>query len=225
MQFRHIYISLCIIIVGFICPWHLTAQDSAAAVKKAVYVHSSFYYDFPKSTGVSAGIDFVLKSKIKISRDKNGNQKITYRDLIMNADIGFYRYRFNNTGIFIIPSIGKRYSTLRPYYFEILAGAGLVKTFYDGIVYSVDDSGKLSEKNNFGRYYATANLSMVFGWDFEKSKQPAPFALQVKPVLWFQFPYNSFVLPHLALEVGFKYHFKNFNTTLKQKEIRIKWPQ
>ena len=222
MQYKRIYILSFIAAAGFICPLQLAAQDSLPSVKKTIFIHSAFYYDFPKSLGASAGVDFPLQSKIKITHDKNGKEKTHYRDFIVNADIGFYRYRFNNTGIFFIPSVGKRYSSQRPYYFEILLGAGLVRTFYDGIVYTVDENGKVDEKSYFGRFYATANIATTFGYDFEKSKQPKPFAIQVKPVLWFQFPYNSFMLPHLSVEAGVKYHFKNWTIKVKQKQMVAK---
>jgi hypothetical protein len=185
-------------------------------------LHASFYYDFPKSFGASAGIDFPFSSHVKTSNRKDGSKKIKYRDWIINADIGFYRYRFNNTGVFFIPSAGKRYASDGTHYFEWLAGAGIVRTFYDGIVYSVDNNGKVEEKSYFGRWYATANIAATCGWDFLKARTPKPFALQVKPVLWFQFPYNSFMLPHLSVEAGIKYYFKNFNTRVRQYSLTKK---
>jgi hypothetical protein len=212
-QFRHIFISAATFCFASVTD--LAAQDSNR-VQKPVFLHTSFYFDFPKSVGAAAGIDFPFSSKIKISSSKDGTKKIRYRDWILNADIGFYRYRFNNTGVFFIPSAGKRYSGEHPYYFEWLAGAGVVRTFYDGIVYSVDDNGKVQEKSYFGRWYATANIATTFGWNLAKAKNAKPVALQVKPVLWFQFPYNSFMLPHLSVEAGIKYHFKNFNTKIQQ---------
>ena len=219
MQKYRIYF-IAVILVCF-CNTVTKAQDSSHVIKP-LFLHNSFYYDFPKSFGASAGVDFVLHSKIKNKTSKNGLQKANYRDLIVNADIGFYRYRFNNTGVFFIPSIGKRYYGNRPHYFEILLGTGVVRTFYDGLVYEVDDNGKVSIKNYYGRFYAMADIATTFGWDFEKEKYPKPFALQVKPVLWFQFPYNSFKLPHLSIEAGVKYHFKNYNTHVKQKQINHK---
>lgn len=222
MRYRSIYILLSAMVIGIFHPQFLSAQDSLLLVKQPIFLHSSFYYDFPKSFGASAGIDFTIQSKIKSTINKVGKEKIRYRNLILNADIGFYRYRFNNTGVFLIPSIGKRYLSKQPYYFEILIGAGLVKTFYDGIVYTVDDNGKVSENNYFGRFYATANISAVFGWNFEHSKQAKPIAIQIKPVLWFQFPYNSFTLPHVSVEAGAKYHFKNWNNKVRQKQLKSK---
>lgn len=215
---RHIF--LFVTAVCFLIPAALTAQDSSKVVQQPVFLHASFYYDFPKSFGAAAGIDFPVSSKVKISYRKDGSKKIKYRDWIINADMGFYRYRFNNSGVFFIPSAGKRYASGSSHYFEWLAGVGVVRTFYDGIVYSVDDNGKVQEKNYFGRWYATANIATTFGWDLSTTKKAKPFALQVKPVLWFQFPYNSFLLPHLSVEAGVKYHFKNFITQVRQYSIK-----
>ena len=219
MQKKFNYIFLSVMAVCFSDLTKVAAQDSSKLVQQPVFLHTSFYYDFPKSVGASAGIDFPFSSKLKISNRKDGRKKIKHRDWIMNADIGFYRYRFNNTGVFFIPSVGKRYSGQHNYYVEWLAGAGIVRTFYDGIVYSVDDNGKVQEKSYSGRWYATASIATTFGWDLAKAKKPKPFALQIKPVLWFQFPYNNFMLPHLSVEAGIKYHFKNFNTNVQQHTV------
>jgi hypothetical protein len=218
MQQKINYRFLLLAAVFFLAVNRLVAQDSNL-VEKPVYLHTSFYYDFSKSFGASAGIDFPFSSKIKISYKKDSTKKIRYRDWIINADLGFYRYESNNTGVFFIPSVGKRYSREGCYYFEWLTGAGLLRTFYDGIVYSVDGNGKVNEENNYGRWYATLNIATTFGWDLSKSKKSSPIALQLQPILWFQFPYNSFLLPHLSLEAGFKYHFKNFNSKVRQHPV------
>ena len=198
---------------------NLKAQDSLQKVSKAVFVHGSFYYDYPQSFGFATGIDFPIHSKVKKFINKNGHETISNRDLIFSADIGFYRYQFNHSGLFFLPSIGKRYSGDGSYYFEMQLGMGVLRTFYDGIVYTVDNSGTIKVKNTFGRYYAVSSFAVVFGHDFENDHTSRPFTIQLKPSFWIQYPYNSYLLPHLSAELGFKYHFKNFNIKLKQKKI------
>ena len=72
-----------VFLLTVVCPYLLPAQDTVVKVSKPVFGHTSFYYDFPKSFGASAGIDFPLRSKLKISIDKNGKEKIRHRDLIL----------------------------------------------------------------------------------------------------------------------------------------------
>lgn len=196
------------------------AQDSLNKVNMAVYLHCSFFYDFPQSFGAAAGVDFPLRSKVIFTKNKTGEEKAKYRDLIIASDIGFYRYPFNNSGIYLFQSIGKRYHKEKPYYFEWLASIGLLRTFYDGIVYSVDNNGNVKILKDFGRYYATTGFTAVFGHNFERSIHPQPFAIDIKPSLWTQYPYNSFILPHFSVWLTFKYHFDRFRISVKQKQVK-----
>ena len=59
----------------------------------------------------------------------------------------------------------------------------------------------ISEAENFGYPHLMANLSLGFGWDFAKN--------DLAPVLYFlrlnafgEYPFNSFFLPHIALQTG-----------------------
>lgn len=219
MQNKSIKFLSLLFAAAFFVLQNLSAQDSLKVVKKTLFVHSSFFYDFPQSFGIAAGVDFPVSSKLKTTFSKNGKEKLSFRDLIIAGDIGFYRYRFNHSGLYFLSSIGKRYYDAGPYYFEMLLSIGVLRTFYDGRVYMVDDNGNIKEKKNFGRYYATSGLSFAFGHNFERSKKPRPFAIQAKPFIWIQYPYNSYLLPHLSAEFSLKYHFRNFNIRVKEKEI------
>jgi hypothetical protein len=207
------FILICLLIND------LFAQDSLYKVQLPVYIKGGFFYDFPQSVGFSGGIDFPFKRKLIASANDSNASSIKYRDWVFSADIGFYRYQFNQSGLFFSPSIGKRYSKTRPTYFEWLISAGFLRTFYDGQVYAVDGSGNVKELKYYGRFYAITGLSTVFGHNFEKNKRPKPFAIGIKPSLWFQYPYNSFILPHLSAELIFKYHFDNLNIVVKQNRM------
>jgi hypothetical protein len=210
---------LCLLIAICFTPFCANAQDSLVKVTMPAFLHASFFYDLPLSFGSFTGIDFPIKSKVFISVDRAGKKEIKYRDAIVASDIGFYRYDFNNTGLYFFESIGKRYYRQRPYYFEWMITVGFLRTFYDGIVYAVDDNGNVKQLHNYGKYYAVTGGTAVFGHDFLKAKKPKPFAIDIRPSLWFQYPYNSFVLPHLSASLTFKYHFQGMNITIKQKRI------
>ena len=197
----------------------LRAQDSLYKVRMPVFVRSSFYYDFPQSFGASAGVDFPARAKEIVTMDKNGETSLKYRDLIVAGDIGFYRYPYNNSGLYFFQSIGKRYHKNKPYYYEWLARIGLLRSFYDAIVYTVDANDNVRVLNNFGRYYLATGFLAVFGYDFERSKKPLPLAIDFRSYLWIQYPYNSFVLPHLSFELSFKYHIDKFNIAIKKNQV------
>ncbi len=214
-QFRFLF---NLFFMALLFSFRLSAQDSSYNLEMPIHISSSFFYDFPQSFGASGGVNFPIKSKIIIAQRKRGQEK-SYHDKILATDLGLYRYPFNNSGLYFFQSIGIRYYKSRPYYFEWLISAGVLRTFYDGIVYTVDANGGVHEKNNFGRYYATAGFSTVFGHDFQKSTSPKPFTMEIRPFVWIQYPYNSFILPHLSALFTFTYHFNKFNISVRQKRI------
>ena len=195
----------------------LSAQDSSYRVKMPWYVQASFFYDFPQSFGATASAEIPLKSKQIIKVFPPQQKEVKYRNLITTSTIGFYRYPFNHTGLFVSQAIGYRYYKNKPYYFEWLASIGLLRTIYDGTVYSVNNYNAVSILPNFGRYYATTGFTAVFGHDWARSSQPKPFAVDVRPSLWFQYPYNSFVLPHLSAQITFSYHLAHSYLSITQK--------
>src|SRR5665213_3547317 len=108
-----------------------------------VYTSAGFLYDFPQSFGATAGIALPLNyHNIFINKKRKEKQK--FRELLTKSEVGFYRYRFNNTSFFFQQSIGFRYQHKTPYFFEWMLSAGLLRTFYDGTVYKVSDDGAVS---------------------------------------------------------------------------------
>jgi hypothetical protein len=198
------------------------AGQKESKIEKPVFTSISFYYDFPQSMGASAGIDFPIKEKVKYCISGGKLKNIKFRNLLLSADIGFYRYPYNNTGIYFMPAVGMCYYKKNPFYFKWMATMGILRTDYDGIVYSVSANGNVKQIKNFGRYYATTGIATAFGEDFERASRPHPFAIEIKPSLWIQYPYNSFVLPHASIMLGVKYHFRNLNVFIKKKQKTIK---
>jgi len=184
-----------------------------------VYTSASFLYDFPQSFGATAGITLPLNYR-PVFINKKRKEKQKFRELFTISEVGFFRYRFNNTSFFFQQSIGFRYQHKTPYFFEWMLSAGLLRTFYDGAVYKVSDDGAVSTLKNFGRLYAISGVSVAFGFDFEKSSKPLPFTVSVEPSLWVQYPYNSFFLPHISTGLSINYHFPSFNIFVHQKNIR-----
>jgi hypothetical protein len=182
------------------------AQDSVVQMQKPVYIEASLLYDFPQSYGLTVAMNRPFRSVIK-NKVYHGKITSTQRDYFLEGGIGFYRYPFNHTGIFLFPLIGSR-SVHAFHYHQFAMGIGLLRTFYDGKVYEVERSGNVKELPLFGRYYAIANFSYAVGWQLKKPSLQR-FSIQAKPQLWLQFPYNSFMKPHLSFEFGVRYHFSN----------------
>ncbi len=197
----------------------VAAQDSSHHLSLPIFTSGALFYDFPQSFGAAAAIEFPFNSR-HIFINKKNRQKQRFREGVATSEVGFYRYPFNNTGLFLQQLVGFRYHKTKPYFFEWLLTVGALRTFYEGTVYSVSDAGAVSTLPHFGRWYAITGITTVFGHDWERSAKPKPLALSVQPSLWVQYPYNSFILPHLSLQVSVQYHFPSFKVSIRQKEIK-----
>jgi hypothetical protein len=196
---------------------NLNAQDSLIYKKFPIYIRGSFFYDFPLSFGGFTGVELPLSGKIVYRENQKGVKVKINREWLLSGDLGFYSYKYNNTGINYFQSIGKRHYRDRPWYFEWRASLGLLRTFYDGLVYSVDANGNVKELHGFGRWYALTGFSTGFGYDLERAKVQKPLLFEIQPSLWIQYPYNSFVLPHLSITLTCNYSIKGWNRNIKEK--------
>lgn len=191
------------------------AQDSITNTTRPVFVQAALLYDFPQSYGASAGatIPFASVARKKLPDTHTITKQ---KDYFISGTIGFYRYPYNYTGTYFFPSLGVHVSKASVQtYHEFAAGLGLLRTFYDGKVYKIDVAGNVRELQLYGRFYAVANFSYALGWQFRKPKL-AKWDIQLKPSLWLQFPYNSFIKPHIAAEAGIRYHFGDIKLRTKR---------
>ena len=193
--------------------------QAADSTSLPVYTSACFLYDFPQSFGATAGITLPLNYR-HIFINKKGKEKQKFRVLLTRSEAGFYRYRFNHTGVLFQQSIGFRYQHRTAYLFEWMLTAGLLRTFYDGNVYKVSDDGIVSTLKNFGRLYGITGMSVAFGLDLEKRSKPLPFTVSLQPSLWIQYPYNSYFLPHFSTRLLIGYHLPSFNMHVHQKTIK-----
>jgi hypothetical protein len=77
---------------------------------------------------------------------------------------------------------------------------------HGGDIYTVDDTGNVSEKPNFGRPHFMPSIKIgLLGWDFRK-KTNVPLRLNADIVGFGQYPFNSYMMPHLAIKIGGTYY-------------------
>jgi hypothetical protein len=211
---RQLNARICFLLVIILGHEIAVAQDSSKTASHPVFAEAMLLYDFPQSYGVTAGINLPLQSLVKSKIFKDGKKFTKYRDLIFGVNGGFYRYQYNYTGVFLTPFIGLRHFVRPSLYHETSFGLGILRTFYDGIVYKVDEAGNVSEEDLYGRFYATTSFSWAVNYLWRASHKSI-MAFQVKPVFWLQYPYNSFIKPHLSLAFGIKYQIAQRNIPIK----------
>jgi len=211
---RQMEALLCFLLI--IVPGHeiAIAQDSCKTASHPVFAEAMVLYDFPQSYGITAGINLPIQSFVKNKIFKGDRKSTTSREIIFGVNAGFYRYLYNYTGAFLTPFIGLRHYVHPCLFHETSFGLGILRTFYDGIIYKVDEAGNVTEENLYGRFYATTSFSWAINFLWHASKQSI-MAFQLKPMFWLQYPYNSFVKPHLSLAVGIRYQIAQRNVQIK----------
>ena len=206
VQILEIFCQSCSKKIVFLAMWtFFTMQGKAqdTSLTHPAFVQFSVLYDFPQSYGFTVGIDRPFVSVLKMNNGATKKQK----DFFVSLNAGCFRYPFNYTGILVLPSAGIRYFKKKHYYSELAISMGILRTFYDGTVYHVDNNGTVSQLPLFGRNYALTGISYAADWQIKK-RNSGFWTVQLKPVLWMQYPYDSFIKLHFSVEAGIKYAYK-----------------
>jgi hypothetical protein len=173
------------------------AQDSASLTPPN-YFHLLGLYDAPVSYGLNISRDFLLRPKSAQSYLPGRTQNKRW---VLTADLAAYRYPDNYEAVMLFGGAGFRLTHPNGSCSDLLIHAGLLRTFYEGIVYGLDANGQIRELSAFGRFYALTGISYARHWDINP-KAKRRVLLSVRPLLWTQYPYNSFLKLHLSLLAG-----------------------
>ena len=175
------------------------AQDSS----KGFFIHALATYDFPESYGGAVGICLPIRNNNHFITNTNGNFRV--KQFFYSLELNAFHYPYNSSNFSISLGTGIRKIHNLHYYQETYVFLGMLRTIYDGKVYKVNDYGMVEEKPGFGRNYALGGIAHSFNWVV--APLIPQLSLQVKPSLWFQFPYNSFMKTHVSIQAGFQYAF------------------
>ena len=122
--------------------------------------------------------------------------------------IGTYIHQRNHVGLFVNAGINWRHTFPIGYSMEFGLGLGYLHTWeHGGDTYIADDSGNVSVKSKFGRpnFMPTVKLGL-FGWDFRK-RTGIPLRINSDIIIFGQYPFNNYMMPHVALKTGVTYYF------------------
>jgi hypothetical protein len=182
------------------------AQDSLH-VNRSAYLYGLISYDFPEGVGFTMGTSIPFHAIIKEKEHKDSKTRISRKDEFISAELGGYHYPFANTSIILNAGIGIRYIKSAKHFTELSFIQGILRTIYDGKVYELDENGNIKEYILFGRSYLTSGFSYSLNWNLN-SRNSNLWFIQLKPSAWIQYPYNSFLKPHVSLQAGVSYRLK-----------------
>jgi hypothetical protein len=138
-----------------------------------------------------------------------GSEHSLNNAFIVSLGIGTYLHYRHHRGFFVYGIINWRKTFSFGYGMEYGFGLGYLHTWeHGGKTYVVDDYGNVREKNNWGRPSLMPILRLgVFNWDFRKNTN-MPLRLFYDIVIFGQYPYNNYIMPHIALKIGGTYYLK-----------------
>jgi len=186
------------------------AQDSLHIYRPAfLYVLTT--YDFPRSYGFMIGTCLPFHPIIKEKKYKDLKPRSSEKDEFISAESGGYRCPFAYSSIVVNAGIGIRYVKSAKHFTELSLNQGIVRTMYDGKVYELNPDGSIKERILFGRTYFTTGFSYSQNWSLNNRSSNLWF-IRLKPAAWIQYPYNSFLKPHISLQAGVGYLLKKHSS-------------
>jgi hypothetical protein len=141
---------------------------------------------------------------------------VSPKDEFISAELGGYHYPLAYSSIILNAGIGIRYIRSVKRFTELSFIQGILRTIYDGKVYELDEDGNIKEHMLFGRTYLTSGFSYSLNWGLSNRNSNLWF-IQLKPAAWIQYPYNSFLKPHVSLQAGVSYRLKKHSSLYSGK--------
>jgi len=190
-----------------------SAQDSTS--RRPVLLSAVATYDFAKSYGASFEISAPFHSIANQNHHESSSVR-THKDQFISLELGMNRRPFAYTTAYFNMGVGLRFNRCAKHFNEVSFEQGIQRTFYDGKVYQEQPDGSIKERTLFGRTYASSGLSCAQNWSISNRSGNAWF-IQLRPSIWIQYPYNSFVKPHFSLQAGLTYHLRDVSVHTRTK--------
>ena len=137
-----------------------------------------------------------------------GYENNFFRKFIFTASMGTRIHQRNHAGFFLSSGVDWRHTFGFGYSMEFGLGLGYLHTWvHGGKIYVVDDGGKVSSKSNYGRSHFMPSIKIgLIGWDF-RQKTNLPLRLNADIIAFGRYPFNNYMLPHVAIKLGGTYYF------------------
>jgi hypothetical protein len=120
--------------------------------------------------------------------------------LLLAGKAGAYFHYQNHTGVFLMIQSGQRFRLHKQLYFEHFLGVGYLHSFLNGgDAYYVNASGQVQKANDWGNPHFMPSISFGFSYNLGGK---VPTSVFIRPMLFWQIPFNQVSLLQYAFEVG-----------------------
>ena len=180
-------LQICSFIIIFYAK-SLQAQDTSLTTGRSA-VTGGYFGEVITHTGLFAGYEHNLMPR-------------KHYQILPSMTLGGYVHRRNHTALFAELGIAQRLIFRKRFFLEQSFGIGYLHTFLNGgPVYEVKEDGTVSKSSNLGRPHVMPSVSIGFGWNIAASKK-LPLLVFLRPKAFWQYPFNGYALPHLAIQAG-----------------------
>ncbi|HEY0057098.1 MAG TPA: hypothetical protein VGB63_17240 [Pedobacter sp.] len=179
--FTHLVLVQCIL-----SPYSLHAQETSDSRGRSALT-IGYFGETISHPGLFAGYEHNLMPQSRYQ-------------ILMTFNLGGYVHRRNHTGLISEVGLGQRLNFRSGLLLEQHIGIGYLHTLLNGgPVYEVKENGVINESGDRSRSHLMPSLSLGFGWNVARTDKFA-LLLFVRPKVFWQYPFNSYALPHVALQ-------------------------
>jgi hypothetical protein len=181
---------------------------SSDTTKKPLAISVSYFGETITHYGLSVGAEYPLHMWNREKERKNGTLKTRDYAWVTGLHLAAFRHPGNHYGVILYPTIGYTRTKTKGAFFQTGISMGYMRVFLDGETYQVNSAGELERVRLASR--GTFLPGVYMGWGKDLSRTTGiPIIWHVKPSLLLQIPYNTTVLPRMALEAGVIYKMKS----------------
>lgn len=209
-------------IVGTDTLFSIIGLDSLYFGPRPIFLKGAVIHEYPGSFGISAGYETPFRSKKTTVKLPKGKVKIKEMDVSWMLDLNFIRQPFLMNKLWLNGGIAFKHQKQSLFYYSSIIQVGVLRTIYDGPVYTANVNRDVDKTFLGGRNYLTVGFAPQFGLNFEKRPTPKKYALFVKPQFWVIAGYNGFVQPNITTEFGIRYHIKDKETGVLRTGFYVK---
>lgn len=149
--------------------------------------------------GIRLGFATPISQYIK----QKGDSQSVNKGWIIGGYITYYKHPRNHEGFMFTGSIGRHRVGKSGFQTNLNFEAGYMLSLLDGEVYSWDGEKIIDGKRESS--HIVFGLNGGVGWNFDK-KLELPISFMIQPHLYFQAPYNTLIVPRIAMETKVVYH-------------------
>lgn len=173
-------VLLLIILAGITC--QLKAQS-------LINVSAGYFGE----TGVYPGVVLELEHE---------NYRSKQFSTTSSLDLGYYNHPRVHGAFFLDIHKGLRRTTSSGIMLESNLGLGVMFSYFNEEVYTMTEAGLFEETSRMANPDLMPSITLGLGYDFSNDRALRRM-VWVRPKIFWQFPYNQLVLPHLSLQIGY----------------------